>query len=163
MHHWRETIEKHGTEILRFSVGIIFFWFGFLKFFINISPAEEIASKTISLITLDLIKPEISMPVLAILECIIGLGLLSKKYMEYVIPLLYLQMLGTLLPLIIFIDETWEIFPFVPTLLGQYIIKNAVLIAAGIILGAIAKGAKLITNPEVAQRAKVEEEKKARV
>ena len=156
----RENIEKRGTDILRISVGVVFLWFGFLKFFIDISPAEEIASRTIALITFDLMKPEISMPFLAILECLIGIGLLTKKYMNYAIPVMYFQMAGTLLPIFIFPNETWEKFPFVPTLLGQYIIKNAVLISAGIVLGAIAKGGKLITNPEVAKKAKAEEAKK---
>ena len=155
----RKRTEKYGLDILRISVGIVFFWFGFLKFFIDISPAEEIASKTISLITFDLVKPEISMPFLAVLECLIGIGLLTKKYMNYVIPVLYFQMAGTVLPLFIFVDETWENF-FVPTLLGQYIIKNAVLISAGIVLGAAAKGGKLIADPEVARKAKAEEAKK---
>jgi len=156
----RNAIEKRGTDILRISVGIVFFWFGFLKFFIDISPAEEIASRTISLITFDLMKPEVSMPFLAVLECLIGIGLLTKKYMEYVIPILYFQMAGTLLPLFVFPNDTWETFPFVPTLLGQYIIKNSVLISAGIVLGAIAKGGKLIADPEVAQKAKAEEKQK---
>lgn len=156
----RKAIEKRGTDILRISVGIVFFWFGFLKFFIDTSPAEEIASRTISLITFDLKKPDVSMPLLAVLECLIGMGLLTKKYMEYAIPVMYFQMAGTLLPLIIFPDDTWEKFPFVPTLLGQYIIKNAVLISAGIVLGAIAKGGKLITNPEVVQKTKAEERRK---
>jgi uncharacterized membrane protein YkgB len=156
----RKTIEKKGIAVLRIAVGIIFFWFGFLKFFGNLSAAETIASKTISWLTFDQLQPEVSMPILAVLECGIGIGILTKKYMEYVIPLLYFQMAGTLLPLVIFPNETWEIPPFVPTLEGQYIIKNAVLIAAGIVLGAIAKGAKLIQDPVVAQTArKIEKQK----
>ncbi len=156
----RKAIEKKGIAVLRIAVGIIFFWFGFLKFFGNLSAAEAIASKTISWLTFDTLRPEVSMPILAVLECGIGIGILTKKYMEYVIPLLYFQMAGTLLPLVIFPNETWEIPPFVPTLEGQYIIKNAVLIAAGIVLGAIAKGAKLINDPEVAQTAKTIEKQK---
>ena len=156
----RKTVEKQGINFLRISVGIIFFWFGFLKFFGNISDAEEIASRTISWLTFDFLKPEISMPVLAVMECTIGIGILSKKYMEYVIPLLYFQMVGTLLPLLIFREATWKITPIVPTLLGQYIIKNAILISAGIVLGAIAKGAKLINDPVIAETAKHIEKKK---
>lgn len=158
----RKAIEKKGIVLLRIAVGVIFFWFGFLKFFDNLSSAETIASKTISWLTLNTLQPEVSMPILALLECSIGIGILTKKYMEYVIPLLYFQMAGTLLPLLIFPHETWEIAPFVPTLEGQYILKNAVLIAAGIVLGAIAKGGKLIHDPKVARQAqKIEEKKEA--
>lgn len=151
--YWRKTIEEKGIAILRISVGILFVWFGFLKFFIDASPAEEIASRTISMLTLDLMPPEVSMPFLAVIECMIGIGILTNRYMQFVIPVLYFQMAGTILPLFIFPDETWEIFLVVPTLLGQYIIKNSVLISAGIILGAIAKGGKLITDPKVARKA----------
>jgi uncharacterized membrane protein YkgB len=153
-------IERRGTEILRISVGVVFFWFGFLKFFGATSPAEEIASRTISLVSFKLMDADISMPVLAVIECIIGLGLLSKKYMRFVIPLLYFQMAGTVLPIFVFPDATWTKV-FVPTLLGQYIIKNCILIAAAIILGIVSKGGELIADPEVAQKAKEVEEKHA--
>ena len=153
------TIEQRGMDILRISVGVVFFWFGFLKFFGETSPAEEIASRTIALITFDLMQSAVSMPVLAALECIIGLGLLSKRYMRYVIPLLYFQMAGTVLPIFIFPEDTWEAL-FVPTLLGQYIIKNCILISAAIVLGVVSKGGELIADPEIAQVAKKVEEKK---
>lgn len=154
-----KSIERNGVLSLRISVGLIFFWFGFLKFFRDVSAAEEIASRTVSWLTLGWIQSEISMPVLALLECLIGIGILTKRYMKFVIPLLYFQMVGTLLPLFIFPDETWEIVPFVPTLEGQYIIKNSILISAGIVLGAVSKGGKLIHDPGVAQKAKREENK----
>lgn len=152
------SIESKGILVLRISVGIIFLWFGFLKYFHDVSDAEDIASKTISWLTLGFIKSGFSMPLLATLECIIGIGILTKKYMKWVIPLLYFQMAGTLLPLLVFRNETWKLFPLVPTLEGQYIIKNAVLISAGIVLGVISKGGKLIRDPEVAQKAKEEED-----
>ena len=153
-------LERSGIEILRISVGVVFFWFGFLKFFGATSPAEEIASDTIALISFDLITPEISMPLLAVIECAIGIGMLAKKWMRFVVPLMYFQMAGTLLPLFCFIDQTWSGW-FVPTLLGQYIIKNSVLISAAIILGAVAKGGKLIADPVVAKQAKKVEEQRS--
>lgn len=153
-------IERKGIDLLRISVGIVFFWFGFLKFFGSTSPAEEIASKTISLLSFGLLKPEVSMPMLAVIECLIGIGILTKKYMRFAIPLLYFQMCGAVLPLSIFPDETWA-SAFVPTLLGQYIIKNIVLIAAGIVLGVVSKGGKLIADPEVAKHAKKDEQRKS--
>ena len=70
------------------------------------------------------------------------------------------QMAGTVTPLLLFPGETFTRVPYAPTLEGQYILKNAVIIAAGIVLGAIAKGAKLIHDPEVAQTAKAVEKKK---
>lgn len=156
---FQNSIESKGITVLRISVGLVFLWFGFLKFFENVSDAEDIAAKTISWLTLDTVKPAVSMPMLAVLECFIGLGILTKKYMKFVIPVLYFQMAGTLLPLLIFPEKTWKYAPFVPTLEGQYIIKNSILISAGIVLGVISKGGKLIRNPRVAKKAKAEEEK----
>ncbi len=158
--YWRKTLEQHGIDILRISVGIVFFWFGVLKFFDDSSPAEEIATRTVMLISGGAIEPEVSLAMLAAIECIIGLGILVKPFMKYVIPIMYFQMAGTLLPLVCFADETWEIPPIVPTLLGQYIIKNAVLISAGIILGAASKGGELIADPEIARKAKALEAEK---
>ncbi len=149
----RKRIEKKGMLFLRLSLGLVFLWFGFLKFFESKSPAEEIAAKTIEWLTAGYMTKEPSILILAILECIIGIGFFLKKTVEYVIPIMYFQMIGTLLPLFIFPDATWT-QPFVPTLLGQYIIKNTILIAAAIILGVVANGGHLITNPEVAAKAK---------
>lgn len=164
MENWtddlRKSIEKYGSTLLRLSVGGIFLWFGLLKFFDRVSPAEQIATKTVSWLTAGLLQPTVSMPLLALLESIIGLGILTKKYMQLVIPLLYFQMAGTLLPLFIFPEKTWKIIPLVPTLEGQYIIKNAILISAGIVLGVISRGGKLIRDPEIAHKAKKAEERK---
>ncbi len=152
-------IERHGTDVLRFSLAVVFFWFGFLKFFGESSPAEEIASRTIEVISFGLLKSDIAMPLLAVIECSIGIGLILKNLMRFAVPLLYFQMAGAILPLVIFPIETWD-RPFVPTLLGQYIIKNCVLISAAIVLGVVAKGGELITDPSLAQDAKeIEEEK----
>jgi uncharacterized membrane protein YkgB len=144
---------RNGIKILRVSLGIVFFWFGFVKFFPNLSLAEAIASKTISALSDGWINKNISMPILAIWECAIGIGLLSGKYMKITLALLYLQMIGTLTPLLIFRNETWSGVFLVPTLLGQYIIKNVVLISAGIVIGATTNGGALISNPNVATKA----------
>lgn len=152
-------IRQNQIDLLRISIGIVFFWFGLIKFFYHSGPAESIAAKSILLVTFDLLKSNVSLPILATIECIIGLGFLFKRYMKYVIPIMYFQMAATLVPLFVFPEDTWEIVPFVPTLLGHYIIKNTVLISAAIILYTISKGGKLIADPAVAQKAKAVEKK----
>ena len=109
-HYLLQIIEwkaRNGLGILRVSLAVVFFWFGFLKFFPGLSTAEAIASKTILWLTRGHFGPSVSMPVLGTWECLIGLGLLAKKWMSLVLLLLYSQMLGTLLPLIIFPQDTW--------------------------------------------------------
>ncbi|MFC4141786.1 DoxX family membrane protein [Pedobacter mendelii] len=154
---------RNGMNILRICLGIIFIWFGFLKFFPGASSAEEIAGRTILKLSLGWVKPEVSMPVLAVWECVIGLGLISKAWLRLTLILLYLQMAGTFLPLLFFPHETFNHSLFVPTLLGQYIIKNFVLISSGIVIGATLKGGKLVSSPLVAEKSIKREKRFGRI
>ncbi len=147
---------RNGLNMLRWSLGIIFFWFGVIKFFPGLSEAEEIASRTISWLSFGKIPTAYSMPLLGTLECLIGIGFFFHKWMHITLILLLFQMLGACLPLLIFRDDTWTEYFFVPTLLGQYIIKNCVLISAGIVMGATLRGGGLVSN---ADAKKVFEEK----
>ena len=138
---------RSGISLLRVSLGIVFFWFGFLKFFPGLSPAEELATRTISLLSFGLVPPEVSILILATWESLIGLGLITGKYMRVTLLLLFVQMPGTMSPLFIFPAETFTIFPIAPTLEGQYIIKNIALVSAGIVLGATVRGGRLEAEP----------------
>jgi len=138
---------RYGPVLLRSSLGIVFLWFGALKFFPEMSPAQELAARTISSLTADWVRPGVSLPILATWECLIGLGLLVGRGLRTVLFLLYVQMLGTLTPVALFPHEVFVHFPYAPTLEGQYIIKNLVLISAGIVIGATVRGGKLIAEP----------------
>ena len=89
------------------------------------------------------------MAILGSLGWMIGVGFILHKWMPFKLFLLYFHMIGTFLSLFIFKDETWTESFFVVTLLGQYIIKNCVLISAGIVIGASVKGRVLEANPIV--------------
>ncbi len=128
-------MQKNGLFLLRISVGIVFFWFGLLKFFPGLSPAHELAVKTISTITFDTLPEVLIINGLALWEVLIGIGLLTGKFMRATLLLLFLQMPGTFLPVFLFPEEVFTQIPYAPTLEGQYIIKNIVLISAGIVLG----------------------------
>lgn len=144
---------RHGITLLRLSVGIVFFWFGVLKFFPNLSPAELLAARTIEALTFGIVQANVSLPVLAAWEVAIGLGLITGLFPRVVIALLLAQMAGTLTPLFLFPQETWTQFPIAPTLEGQYIIKNLVLISAALVIGATVRGGAVIANPSIAQEA----------
>lgn len=141
---------KTGIVLLRISLGVIFFWFGFLKFFPGLSPAADLATRTIEILTFGLIQPNVALILLAIWECLIGLGMITGKFMRLTLLLLFAQMAGTLTPLFFFPNETFVIFPFVPTMEGQYIIKNIALVSAGIVIGATVRGGRLESEPEKA-------------
>ena len=142
---------RYGIVFLRVSIGIVFFWFGMLKFFPNLSPAQDLAARTIEALTFGLVTPEIALPVLALWECAIGIGLITGKFMRVTLLLLVLQMLGTVTPLFLFPEETWTVFPIAPTLEGQYIIKNIVIVSAALVLGATVRGGAVVDDPKVAR------------
>ena len=131
---------RHGVMLSRISLGIIFLWFGALKFVPDWSPAAELASRTIEQVTFGLVPPKWGLLVLAGWESLIGLGLLTGKFLRITLLLLAVQMMGTLLPLVLFPRETFVLFPFAPSLEGQYIIKNLVLLSAATVVGGTVRG-----------------------
>ena len=143
---------QYGVRLLSISIGVVFFWFGALKFFPGLSPAQDLATKTITMLTVGLIPPNVSIVVLATWECVVGLGLILGMFMRATLLLLFLQMLGTVTPLFFFPQEVFTRIPYVPNLEGQYIIKNVVLISAGLVIGATVRGGDIVADPQSAQR-----------
>jgi uncharacterized membrane protein YphA (DoxX/SURF4 family) len=154
---------RYGVLLLRLSVGIVFFWFGVLKFFPSLSPAEDLAARTIETLTFGIVQPELSVPVLAAWEVLIGLGLMSGRFMRAILLLLFVQMMGTITPLFLFPSETWTQFPIAPTLEGQYIIKNMVLISAGLVIGATVRGGDMVADKDLADEADHRFERQAKI
>ena len=138
---------RYGILLLRISMGIVFLWFGALKFFPGLSPAAGLATITIERLTFGLIAPEVSIVILAVWESLIGLGLIFGVFMRATLLLLFLQMLGTISPVFLFPQEVFTAIPFAPTLEGQYIFKNMVLISAGLVIGATLRRGKVADDP----------------
>jgi uncharacterized membrane protein YkgB len=120
----------------RFSIFLIFFWFGLIKL-LGLSPAGPLAKALIDQ-TVGLQYFDTLFMVLALLECIIGILFLFPKMTRVVVPLLLLHMMIVCSPLLLIPDSTWQSF-LVPTLEGQYIMKNAVVIAVAIGIAASAQ------------------------
>lgn len=137
---------KNGISLLRYSIGIIFLWYGMLKFFQGASPAEDLAINTIDTLTFGLFSPKFIIISLALLETLIGVGLIFNLFLRETLLLLYLQMIGTFTPIFLFPGEVFTTFPYTLTLEGQYIIKNLVIVSAGIVIGATVRGGKLIAK-----------------
>lgn len=135
-------MKNNGLTLLRLSIGIIFFWFGFLKYFEGLSPAEDIATKTIDTMTFGIFSEKVILYGLATWEVLIGVGLIFRIFLRETLLLLYLQMIGTFMPVFLFPDEVFAVFPYSLTIEGQYIIKNLVVMSAGIVLGATVRGWK---------------------
>lgn len=122
---------------LRLGLGVVFIWFGLLKP-LGLSPAAELVARTVYWgVDPDWFVPALGWWEVAIGLCLIGPGRrlgLGRWMTRAGILLLFLQMPGTFLPLVLLPEVTWQ-RPGVPTLEGQYIIKNLVIIGAALILG----------------------------
>lgn len=144
---------RYCIALLRISVGLVFLWFGVLKFFPGLSPAQDLAERTIGALSFGVVPAAVAVPLLAALETSIGLGLIAGRWLRVTLLLLFAQLAGTITPLLLFPHETFTRFPFAPTLEGQYIIKNIVLVSAAALLGATVRGGLLIADPVAARAA----------
>lgn len=135
-------LSRHSVSLLRISIGIVFLWFGTLKLVPGWSPAEGLVAKTITAMSFGLVPASLSVPFIGAWEVVIGLGLLFGRFLRAILLLLALQMVGTVMPLVLFPAETFTVVPFAPTLEGQYILKNAVLIAGAMVVGSTVRHPK---------------------
>ncbi|MFP1624491.1 DoxX family protein [Streptomyces sp. 5K101] len=116
---------------LRISVGVVFTWFGILKFVPGTSPAEDIATRCMGVLSFGLVPAEVSRPLLAVMEVGIGLGLITGWLLRTVLAVFFVHMAGVFATLVIAPDVVWAHgSPLLPTMEGQYIIKNIVLVTA---------------------------------
>ena len=119
--------------LVRIPLFVIFFWFGFLKI-INLSPAQNLVIDTVY--WMPFFEAESWTIIIGYWEVLIAILFLFKRTTLVAMVLLLLQMTGTFLPLIILPEVTFQNSnPFLPTLEGQYIIKNIILITAALIIG----------------------------
>ena len=116
------------------SIGLIYLWFGTLKFFTGMSPAETLAKNTIDQLTAGLLMPEVSIYLLAIWETLIGILLIFNLWYRFALKLAFIHILFTFSPFFFFPDLVWTELPFGLTLLGQYIVKNIVILGILLVL-----------------------------
>lgn len=122
-------LRRTFLPVARFSIFLVFFWFGFIKL-LGLSPAGPLAEALVAKIV-GIQYFDVLFYALAAIECVIGILFLFPKATRIVVPLLLLHMLVVCSPLILLPEFTWQQFG-VPTLEGQYILKNAVVIAVAI-------------------------------
>ena len=125
-----EFMSKWGLTLLRYSLGIIYIWFGALKP-LGLSPAQELVENTVYWFE----NPKTFVPILGIWEVVIGITMIVKPLIRVSIFLLFIQMPGTFLPLVLFPEVCFTNFPFGLTLEGQYIVKNLIIISAALVVG----------------------------
>ncbi len=138
----------HSITLLRIALGSIFLAFGLLKFFPGVSPIEALATRTTTLLSFGLVSGHAGMVLVAVLECAIGLSFVTGKFLRIGVWLLAFQMLGAMSPILLFPGELFAGPYHAPTLVAQYIIKDVVLVAAGMIIAATWTGARIVAKPQ---------------
>lgn len=139
----------HSVALLRISLGAVFFGFGVLKFFPNVSQAQSIATQTVAIISFGLVPTSVSIVLIAALECAIGLCFLTGKFLRIAVWLLLFELIGILSPIVLLPGELFT-GPFhAPNLLGQYVLKDVVLAGAGLVIAATLRRGRLSTEQEV--------------
>lgn len=139
-HRW---LIAHSIAILRVSLGAIFLVFGALKFLPGVSPAQNLVEETTHILTVGLIPAGVALVLVATMECVIGLCLISGRAMRGAVYLLIIQLVGILSPLVLLTGRLFDGPHGAPTLEGQYVLKDIILVGAALVLAATIGGARL--------------------
>jgi uncharacterized membrane protein YphA (DoxX/SURF4 family) len=145
-------LRAHSIAMLRITVGLVILAFGVLKFFPGVSPAEELTKMTTDKLTFGLVPGHIAIVVVATLETILGLLLIAGRFLRLAIYLLFGQLIGVLAPLVLFTGRLFDGPHNAPTLEGQYVVKDLIIVAAGIVIASTLPG--LVPGAEPARSAR---------
>lgn len=133
VHHW---CVEHGINTLRITHGAVFLAFGFLKFFPDDGPAQQLAQRTTDVITLGLLPGGAAIAFVAALECAIGLCLLTGRAVRTALYLLTIELVGILSPIVLLPSLMFGGPDHAPTIAGQYVLKDIIMVGAAIVLAA---------------------------
>ncbi len=124
-------LEKYYLWISRLSIFIVYFWFGGLKL-IGYSPAHELVGSLLEK-TIPFLSIDIFILILGYFEVFIGILWLIPKVEKIVLSLTVVHIITTFGPLVFLPAIAWENF-LIPTLVGQYILKNFLILSLGIVI-----------------------------
>ena len=142
-------LARHSIALLRISLGLIFLAFGVLKFFPGHSPAALLAERTLGVFTFGVLRPDLDRVLVATLETTVGLCLTTGWFLRPGLLLLAVNMVGILSPLVLFPHRLFPHGLTDPTLEAQYVVKDAVLLCAGLVIAARALGGRLVVGATV--------------
>jgi uncharacterized membrane protein YkgB len=134
-------LTAHSITVLRVSLGVVFLVFASFKFVLGASPAEDLAIATVSKLTFGFVTGTAALYLTAVTETIIGITLVTGRFLKVGLLVLAGALVGIMSPLMLLPDLMWA--DKGPTLTGQYVFKDIVLVAAGMVVAADALGARL--------------------
>ncbi len=152
--HIHHRLVLHGITALRIAVGAIFLGFGVLKYFPGVSPAQNLTEATTHILFVGLVPGGAAIVMIATLECFMGICLLWGRWMRVAIWLLAVEFVGILAPLVVLPGRLFAGPHHAPTLEGQYVLKDIILVAAGLVIAAgTFRGGRLVRDdPAPAER-----------
>jgi putative oxidoreductase len=143
--HIHHHLVLHSIRALRIAVGAVFLGFGLLKYFPGVSPAQNLTEATTHLLFLGLVPGDVAIVLIATLECFIGICLLAGRPMRIAIWLLAIEFVGILSPVFLLSGRLFAGPHHAPTLEGQYVLKDIILVGAGLVIAAASfRGGRLV-------------------
>lgn len=127
-------ISRGRVAIMPIAIGLVYMWFGALKFFPGLSPAENLAINTIHELTFHIFSDQLALILLAIWEVTIGVLLLTNLFRKTALYLALFHILLTFTPFVFFPERVFTQAPFGLTLVGQYIVKNLIILGILVVL-----------------------------
>ena len=136
---------RHCLTWLRISLGLVFLAFGLLKFVPGLSPAQHLVESTMEALTFGLVPGAVGLVLVATMETAIGLSLLTGWHLRLGLVLLGMAMVGILSPVVLYPERLFAGPLSAPTLEGQYVLKDVVLLAAALVVAVAEFGRRLGT------------------
>ena len=128
----KSLLERWSIPALRVALGLVFAAFGVAKFFPGVSPLEPLVEATWGVLTFGIVGGQLALVLTAVIETVAGLALISGVFARFGLLMLAIAFVGILSPLVFFPAELFA--DGGPTLLGQYVLKNVVLVAAALVI-----------------------------
>ncbi len=137
----------HSVAVLRVAVGLVFLGFGILKYFPGVSPAQNITEATTHILFFGLIPGRVCMIFVATLESFIGAALIAGRPIRIAMWLLATEFVGILSPLVLLPGRLFSGPGGAPTLEGQYVLKDIILVGAAMVIAAATfRGGRMVRS-----------------
>ena len=124
-----QATSRYTVPLLRISLGIVYIWFGALKV-ADATPVGQLVARTVPFL-----PEKIFVPALGVFEVLLGLGLIVGRYLGIVALLMVAHLAGTFMVLVTQPQEAFQHGnPLMLSMTGEFVVKNVVLIMAGLLL-----------------------------
>ncbi|HEY4020062.1 MAG TPA: hypothetical protein VGM75_15330 [Pseudonocardiaceae bacterium] len=142
-------LERYSVAVLRVCMGIVIFGFGVLKYFPGVSPAQGVVLAVNRILTFGLLPDQVTLPLFATVEAVIGLSLITGWGLRVIIYPLAVWVVAILSPVVLLTGQLFSGPHDAPTLMGQYVVKDIILAAAVLVVAADVRRRNRKTSPPV--------------